>query len=242
MTSNSASRGSVATSVPANAVPTNTQANAVHMRQNGRCRQGGITLLPVILAFLSITAVLSVLQARELAQTRVMGRIVDLQREAMDERALHALITVNVGRAMINPDGGAAEVRGTSFPLTFDGRQWDVALQDVEGLIDIFLAPPNLLERARLPTARILEGRAALADQSQFGRLATLAQTMAFMGIPEEEVGRVTQSAREPGLRLEVVPDTLRSVARGLPDALLVSGQTKTVRVAVERRKTDRTK
>ncbi|MDD9733705.1 hypothetical protein PVW46_27690 [Mameliella sp. AT18] len=160
-----------------------------------RGKRNWITLLPVLLAFLSIASVLAVLQAQEMAQMRVKGRLIAEHREAMDRRALDALTTGDLGLAMMGLDGGALPLDSTPIEMDFDGRRYELRLQDVEGLVDLYLAPPELLRAVGLPVDRILRVRRELAETEPLGRLSSLAQTMSRMRIEWGKEGMVTQLA-----------------------------------------------
>lgn len=204
------------------------------LRKTGRPRREkkrGITLLPTLLAFLSIASILTVLQARELAQMRVMGRLIETQREALDRQALHVLVTGDIAAGMLESGAGAPTLDGSPIIKRFDGRDWTVRLQDVEGLIDLYLSSQDVLDRAGLNGRDILRKRAQLTETQRGGRLPSLTQSAAFFAVPDDMLGWVTQSSRFHKVRLRTLPAGLHQMMNDLPARDRLGGQVQTVRV-----------
>lgn len=45
---------------------------------------------------------------------------------------------------------GRPKLNSENFPITYAGQQWTIRVQDVEGLVDIYLGSPEALARYRL--------------------------------------------------------------------------------------------
>lgn len=151
---------------------------------------------------------------------------------ATDRRAVHALVTGAVIQAMVDQEN-PWPVNGTPQDITFDGRTWQVALQDVQGLVDIYLAPPAILKAIGIDPNVVLDARATLQDTTPFGRLATLEQTLAVMGIAQEKAPMLTQNAENPGIRLQTSPTPLKTDLRSFDPSFLATGQTTTVNISL---------
>lgn len=197
-----------------------------------RGRRTGITLLPAMLAFLSIASILAVIQARELSLMRVQSRLITAQREAMDRRALAALLTADLARAMV-AETKARPLDGTPFTVSFDNRTWTAQFQDVEGLVDLYLAPPGLFAAAGLNQNHAAQTRARLQQTMPLGRLPSLTQSLAAFDVPPESAPLFTQSARNGNLRVATAPQALKSAAMAQPPAQQNTGQTVTARVTL---------
>lgn len=185
-----------------------------------------------MLAFVSIAAILSVLQARERNLMRVQGRLLSAQQEAMDRQAIHAALSQQLA---LSAKGGAPHLRfdGTPFEMEFEGRAWRVVLQDVEGLIDLYLAPNQILRLAGLNPQKVFQVRERLRQSTPTGRMPSLEQTLAEMGISADKAPLLTQSARTGGLRPGVIAPEFRHAASAQPH-LQAPGQTEVVRIHVQ--------
>jgi hypothetical protein len=98
----------------------------------------GFTLLATLASILLLSTLVLTLQSRSQSSLRVLARLTaDLQDQATKD-GVHDRLRGVVGTMMA---GGGAVPDGSPLILTEGGREWEVRVQDVEGLIDIYLAP-----------------------------------------------------------------------------------------------------
>jgi hypothetical protein len=200
-------------------------------KQKVRNHTKGITLLPAILGFLSVSIILVGIQSRELGLMRLQSRLIEIQRETMDQRALNALLTPALAQSMTGLTN-SYPLDGTPFVFTFDTRKWTVRLNDVEGLADLYLASPAVLAAAGLDPRTVEQTRQRLLN-SPTGRLASLSQSFAAFSVPADKAHLFTQSATNGHLRQETAARELKNVAQRQTPAQQNSGQTILVQVTL---------
>ena len=177
-----------------------------------RTPQKGFTLLPTLGALLLLAALILMLQSRSQSNLRLLARLTADLEDQVSKDALHDRLRVLIAEGMAGSKTPALD--GTPFTLTQSGETWEIRLQDVEGLVDLYLAAPNLLARLPADTSR---RSSALADLPPGQRYPTLAMTLARFEIDADAVaGMVTQSARTGFLRLSTQSAELRPFTTGL--------------------------
>jgi hypothetical protein len=152
------------------------------------------------------------LQSRSQSNLRLLSRLTaELEaRPATD--AIYDRLRPMVADAMARTGGPAVD--GTPFTLTQNGDTYEIRVQDVEGLIDVYLAAPDLL--SRLPTDTSARS-AALADLPPGQRYPVLPMTLARFGIDAgATLGLVTQSGQTGFLRLMTQALALRPLTPDL--------------------------
>ncbi len=168
-----------------------------------------------------IAALAGTLRARAGATSATLARLADTHREAVAE----ASIITQVRAEWATPGAAIRRADGSPRVIQRDGMRWELRVTDVEGLVDLYTAPPAVLG--------LLPGVSAGELSSARGRMiATLApgdrylspvQTMAVMGFDPAIRARllplVTQRARTGEINPTLAPPELRG------DAMLLSEQ-----------------
>ncbi|WP_225026893.1 hypothetical protein [Xinfangfangia pollutisoli] len=176
----------------------------------------GFALLPTLALLLLLAAITLALQSRSQTSLRLLSRLTTDLHDRAAQDALTDRLRGLVGDAMASPAPlpGRPRLDGTPFAMDWAGQSWQVRVQDVEGLVELYLAAPETL--ALLPAdARARE--AALAALPPGTRFPTLAMALARFGIdPTQAAGLVTQSGRTGTLRLSTLPEDLRPRAKVL--------------------------
>ncbi len=198
----------------------------------------GFTLLATLATILLLTTLVLTLQTRAQSNLRVIARLTaDLQHQAVRD-SIHDRLRGLVADAMA---GASLERRpsldGTPFAMTEGGRDWVVRVQDVEGLVDLYLGAPEMLALLPIDAAAATSARdAALARQQPGERFPTLAMTLAQFGIdPQAVVGMVTQSSQTGALRIAKMAPALRDRARNIPPGAREGEQVTQVAISIER-------
>ena len=125
----------------------------------------GFTLLATLALILLLAAITLTLQARSQSQLRLFSRLTTDLHDRAAQEALTDRLRGLIADAMSSPTPSPNRPRldGSPFAMAWGGRTWQVRVQDVEGLIDLYLAPPDML--ALLPLdARALTAAASLSS------------------------------------------------------------------------------
>lgn len=188
------------------------------LRRSGR---QGVVLLAVLAGVVLIAALAGTLRARALATQAALVRLTDQHREALAEVSV-----ITLARAEWSGPGVVARrADGTPRSVTHDGMRWEVRVSDVEGLVDLYLAPAPLLALIDLSGA----ARAAmLAGLVPGDRYLSTVQTLAVMGVSAEARARilpfVTQRARTGEINPALAPPELRAEVGLLPVTDIAGG------------------
>jgi hypothetical protein len=184
-----------------------------------RNRRQGLTLLPTLALLLLLGAVTLTLQSRSQSAARILSRLTADLHDRAARDALSDRLRGPLAEALASPtpllDGPRLD--GTPFAMEWNGQQWQARVQDVEGLVDLYLAAEGTL--ALLPAdPRALAARraTALADLPPGARFPTLPMTIARFGLDPALAALVTQSGSAGMLRLATVPQELRDRAGSL--------------------------
>jgi hypothetical protein len=112
----------------------------------------GFTLLPTLAAILLLAGLTLLLQSRSQANLALLARLTaDLQAQPARD-ALYDRLRPIVADAMAGTRGpGIPTLDGAPLTLTQGGQAWEVRVQDVEGLVDLSLAAPDLPPGLRYP-------------------------------------------------------------------------------------------
>lgn len=166
-----------------------------------------------------VAGLAATLVARGVAQATVLGRIEEAHRIAVGRMSVAARVAARLA------EGGAAATPtdGTPIRLAQDGHDWEARLLDVEGLVDLYLAPPEVL--ALLADDGDGEGlarrrEAALAGLAAGAKFSSEVQTLARLGFDAAERVRLaplaTQRARTGEINPDLAPAELRRAAGAL--------------------------
>ena len=181
----------------------------------------GFTLLPTLALLLLLGAVTLTLQSRSQSAARILSRLTTDLHDRAAKDALQDRLRGSIGDAMASPTPlpDRPHLDGTPFPMTWNGQRWQVRVQDVEGLVDLYLAPESTLALLPLDARALAAQRAeALASLPPGTRFPTLSLTLSSFGIdPSLVAGLVTQSGSTGALRLSTLPEEFRAQAAGIP-------------------------
>lgn len=171
-----------------------------------------------------------------------LRRLTRAYAEALDRTALYELLRADVARAILamsdpeNTDPGAPRLDSTPFTLSYRGQNWEVRLQDVQGLVDVFTAPDVVWRRLGVDPAQLAARRTrALEGWPEGARLPTLEASMAAFALPEELRPWLTQEARERGFNASTIPPGLRPYLSSVDARLMRERQTTLVQVELTR-------
>ena len=213
-------------------------------RQAPRDGRAGVVLLTTLLALMLLSGMVVGLQVRTQASVRVLARIEARHVQAMAETAVLARVAAGLaGR------GPAPALRGVPVKDSFAGRGFTLRLTDVEGLVDLYLAPPEVLALLPVPQGDGGPGDgqgdetggadpvidlaaardAALAGLVPGERFAAKVQTLARLGLDAPARAAlaplVTQSARTGEINPQVAPDSLQASSRRVAALDIAQGQ-----------------
>lgn len=173
-------------------------------------RQGLVTI--TALAAVLLLAVLTLtLQTRTASDLRLIARLVDDIESRTAKDSIFDRLRPLIAIAMANARGTLV-LDGTPLVLTETGRVWEVRVQDVEGQIDLYLAPPDLLALLPIPPESGNLRERELAQLPPGARFPVLAMSAARFGISSPSIiGLITQSASTGMLRLRTAPAQLNT-------------------------------
>lgn len=195
-------------------------------------------MLATLATILLLATLILTLQTRSQSNLRLMARLTaDLQDQAARD-GVHDRLRGLIADAMAGGAGtGLPTLNGTPFTLTEGGRDWLVRVQDVEGVVDIYLAPPKTLSLLPIDAAAVAVGRdQALATLPPGARFPTLAMTLARFGIdPQSVAGMVTQASRTGSLRITTMPEALWVRAPNQPPGVREGEQVTLVTISITR-------
>jgi hypothetical protein len=175
---------------------------ALH-HQAQRNRRQGIVLLSVLAGVVLLAALAGTLRARAAATAAVLGRLTEQHRLALAEVSVVSRVR----------SGGIAV---TGAPVTFEqaGYVFEVRATDVEGLVDLYLAPEQVLRLLPVDEAVVSRRNAMRSQLSPGDRYLSEVQTMAAMGLDAADRVRlaplVTQRARTGEINPELAPPEIR--------------------------------
>lgn len=187
----------------------------------------GLVLIVVLVGVLLIAALAGTMRATASATVAVLARFHEGHRLALAEDSVMALVRADMASATSgNPQGTAPD----PYVIDRDGWQWQVQITDVEGLIDLYTAPPPVI--GLLPDvdhSALLAARTRLLAELGFGtQLLTKDQTMAALGLDPAARDRlaplVTQRARTGEINPDLAPPELAAEARLIAEIDIAGG------------------
>lgn len=202
----------------------------------------GIVLLSTLVSILLLSSLIVVLQKRAQGNVMILARLEKLHRDAPHKDAVFERLRGLVADVMTGTTEGRPKLNGDVFVI-FEGEgYWSVQVQDVEGLVDVYLSPPEILALLPLDADAFAATRASDLAQLQPGeRYPTLAASLARFGARVADVqGAVTQSSQTGSLRLASLPRFLRVRAVGLPPGVRENEQVQRTMVWIEKLAADK--
>jgi len=184
-----------------------------HRRRNPR---QGLVLIVVLAGVMLIAALAGTMRARASATVAVLARFEEMHRLALAEQSVLAQVRAEWAAATTLP----RRTPGDPAVIERDGWRWEVRMTDVEGLVDLYTAPPNVL--ALLPgvdhTDLVAARMRVLNDMDSGVQLLSKTQTMAALGLDPATRDRlaplVTQRARTGEINPDLAPPELAADAR----------------------------
>jgi hypothetical protein len=174
----------------------------------------GLTTLAALAAILILAVLTLTLQTRTQADLRLLARLTDDLETRAAKDSLTDRLRPLIAEAMADTPNAAVKLDSTPLILTEAGRDWEVRVQDVEGQIDLYLAPPDLLALLPIPTETATLRARELARLPPGTRFPVLPMTAARFGLVFTELdGLITQSTTTGMLRLRTRPEPLRGAA-----------------------------
>lgn len=192
-------------------------------------------LLATLLGVMLVAASAVGLQLRGASNAKVLAALERRHVTALDTASIRELL-----RARLSP----AEARAGDLPprdgspvtLAYRGYEWEVRLNDIDGLVDLYLAPPEVLALLPVDGAELYHRREAMRASLPPGtRYTSERQTLARLGYDAatraELYPLVTQLARTGGINPDIAPDALREKALRLQALDRAGGQAAELRI-----------
>ncbi|OYW61743.1 MAG: hypothetical protein B7Z31_02320 [Rhodobacterales bacterium 12-65-15] len=142
----------------------------------------GLTTLATLAAVLLLATLTLTLQTRTQADLRVLARLTDDLETRAAKDSLYDRLRPLIAGAMAGIPDAALTLDSTPLILTEQGRDWEVRVQDVEGQIDLYLAPPDLLALLPIPPETATLRTTELAQLPPGARFPVLPSTAARFG------------------------------------------------------------
>jgi hypothetical protein len=183
---------------------------------------------------LILTSLVVAVQQKTAANIRMMARLTaDLQDQATID-AIYQRMRGLTADAMTGTVDERPTLNGESFLIAEGGKTWLVKVQDVEGMVDIYLSPPETLALLPIDANAFAASRErALAKLLPGERFPSLAASLARFGADGVNLkGLATQSSQSGSLRLSTLPQGLRSGAAGMAPGVREGEQV--VRVTID--------
>lgn len=209
-----------------------------HQSHSMREPRLGIVLISTLLSLMLITGFALTVQAAALANTKALKTLEATHSYDMAKDSLREMMRPAVALSMINPEAAVSiPLNGTAISLEFMGSNFNVKLQDVNGLVNPDLTPRPLI-KSLLPndwasvtnaigaqppsvpiTIRASRGGATLVQLESIGEwLSVLGSGIPTRGAMANRY-KIENSGWSPGLTPEQqVKRALIKVSRVLPD------------------------
>lgn len=207
-------------------------------RKLQRHHKHGIVLLSTLVSVLLLAALIGVVQHRSQSNLLVLSRLERLHHDAPQRDAAFERFRGIIADAMALETAPASGLRldGSPFAIAQGGTTWSAAVVDVEGLVDVYLAPPEVLSLLPFGSSILREARQAASDGPPVGhRYPSLATSLSRFGLDATErqaLDRLTtQSATNGRIRTANTPAQLRQSAERLNPAFRIDGQVRQVRI-----------
>lgn len=198
--------------------------NALNKGSLRRKGTKGIVLISALFSVLLLAGIAALLGAQAEANARVFARLEQVQYRALAEEAVQERLRAILGDLLTGapPPAPSMNLAGRPFTLPQSGLEITVTLTGTAGLIDPYLAPPDLLALLDVIAPIDPEARAAmLATLPQGERYPSPSATLAHLGLNAEARRKLAPYLvlRSDGWLLHQahVPDALRAGLDRLP-------------------------
>ena len=211
--------------------------HAISLRASHKPRtpNRGFTLLVSLIAIMVLGGLTALVQMRAVANERLTTRLTTDLHDRLAHDALQDRLRGLIADQMLaeSPRRDRPALNGTPFPMLQDGRAWQVSVQDQQGLVDLYMAPPALLRRVVPNSQTFLLQRQAMLETGT--RMPRLQMTLARLGLSSDVVPIFTQATTDGQIRLANSPIGLARYLADLPLGLILEGQVREVRIVVRR-------
>ena len=205
-----------------------------------RQKKRGVVLISTLITLLLLATVVIAVQQKSQANLQVMAKLTDELEDQSSRNAVYERFRGLVADAMTGTGDGRPKLNSDAFLISEGDRQWSVQVQDVEGLVDVYLSPPEILALLPIDASALTAARERALLQLEPGeRFPVLAASLARFGTDVSELaGMVTQSSQSGSLRLATLPHILQTRASGMPPSVRDGEQVVRVTVSIQQSET----
>lgn len=176
-------------------------------------------------------------QMRSAANQRLAAALSSELTQSLARDAIHDRLRGMVADQMVatEPRRDRPLFNSTRFEMQQGGLNWSVRIQDTQGLIDLYMTNPAILNAGLIASAGFIGKRDdALSGLPPGERFAPLPMSVARFGISPTEKNLVTQSNSDSMIRLDTAPSDLRRRLGNLSPHLVTGGQVNKVRIDIQ--------
>ncbi len=189
-------------------------AFSVNSRIDAGARRGtsGVATIAVLVSLVLLVTLILTLQAYTTSDGRILARLSnELEIVAARDSILDELRVPLVIAMTGDPDAGLT-FDGSATVVSHGGREWEVSLQDVEGLVDLYLGPQEQFDLLAVDARAIIAAREKVrSDLPPAARFPVLPMSAAQFGLDVTQLeGLITQSGSTGMLRLRSLPEPFR--------------------------------
>jgi hypothetical protein len=171
---------------------------SVSVRRN---RKSGMVLISTLLSLMLIVGVWSVVQATSNSNTLALAKITKNISQETRIDTVGYIFAPLILQALTDPDNREViALNGTPYTIAFQQQKFMVSAQDIEGLVDIDLTSPDVIETL-LPRGLDIS---KLLEPGPSSKGLNLTQSLALLGFERSEIARleplVTQQAKKAKL------------------------------------------
>lgn len=203
-----------------------------------RTNNRGFVLLTTLLGLIVFASLIIALQKLSSSNSIALARLTYRIEEDIGKSSLYEQLRGPIADAMTGHQAGGFPLNGSEIEIETEGRSWDVRVQDVESLVDIYLGSPEVISLV-FPNPRTVEVRraAVLQELAPGERFPTLAASLARFGVTNPSVSEVaTQFGQHGSLRIVNLPKELKRLARSLVPSVREGEQVNRVRISTRAR------
>jgi hypothetical protein len=179
-----------------------------------RQRNRGFVLLTTLLGLLVFASLLIALQKLSTANSMALAQLADRIEEDIARASLYERLRGPVADAMSGQTETRVPLNGSEVLFEEAGRTWAVRVQDVEGLVDVYLSSSDLIGRV-FPILRGFEANRtrALRELAPGERYPHLSSSLARFGVLDPSIMEFTTQLGQHGeLRTANMPEELKGL------------------------------
>lgn len=177
-----------------------------------RNSKNGVATIAVLVALVLLAALTLTLQARTTSDGRILARLSKEIEAAVARDTILSELRIPLLRALTGDTDTGLSLDGAAMIVSYGDREWELRLQDVEGLVDIYLAPQEQLELLPVDGPAILAARERVRSElPPASRFPVLPMSAAQFGLDASQMeGLITQSGSTGMLRIRSLPAPLK--------------------------------